>query len=269
MSLDRSPFEQDTVTGQGPGVVRVPTFHLHDTAPVLDAVLSPSPAAVALPDLYLTSIEHEAPAFVFTAAVARAPRRIGDVNFVNFSGSTGSAVGSGSAVESGSAVGSGVGAAVGSGVGAAVGSGVGAAVGSGVGATTEDAMTTGTAASGEAVGTAAVLGVPDVPPAIADSAKRLTIAAPTMTAFWRCEAPVQAVLRNDNSHLTFPNSAGDCYRCPRRSLPRVSTCQDRRNGHARAVLGCHVVKCTAFGFVDRQPPANLHGDPIDEVRALI
>lgn len=42
---------QVTVTGQVPGVVRVPTSHLHVTAPAVDAVFGSMPWAVDGPDL--------------------------------------------------------------------------------------------------------------------------------------------------------------------------------------------------------------------------
>ena len=63
-------MEHQTVTGQDPGVVRVPTFHVQLTMPFEFAVLSARPAAVEDPDLYWTSMEHAARAAVFTVAVA-------------------------------------------------------------------------------------------------------------------------------------------------------------------------------------------------------
>jgi hypothetical protein len=48
---------QVTVTGHVPGVVRVPTFQVHATAPEADAVFGYRPAAVEGPDLYSTSME--------------------------------------------------------------------------------------------------------------------------------------------------------------------------------------------------------------------
>jgi hypothetical protein len=68
--LDAPPFEQVTVTGQLPGVVRPPTFHVQDAIPVEFADVGPRPDAVEGPDLYSTSIEQLAPANVLAFAVA-------------------------------------------------------------------------------------------------------------------------------------------------------------------------------------------------------
>jgi hypothetical protein len=56
----RPPAEQLTVTGQEPRVVRVPIFQVQLTPPELDAVFGPRPAAWDGPDLYSTTIMHEA-----------------------------------------------------------------------------------------------------------------------------------------------------------------------------------------------------------------
>jgi hypothetical protein len=61
------------VTGHSPGVVRVPTSQVHDTTPVPEAVLGSSPAAWLGPDLYSTSMEHDALGAVCTVAVAGLP----------------------------------------------------------------------------------------------------------------------------------------------------------------------------------------------------
>jgi hypothetical protein len=64
------PFEQVMVTGQEPGVVRVPTFQVQLTTPVEPAVLFPKPLAVEGPDLYSTTIEQAALGEVLAVAVA-------------------------------------------------------------------------------------------------------------------------------------------------------------------------------------------------------
>src|SRR5258708_40000018 len=51
-----------------PGAVRVPTFHVQLTLPDPFAVAGPRPAAVDGPELYVTVIEHEAPAAVWACA---------------------------------------------------------------------------------------------------------------------------------------------------------------------------------------------------------
>ncbi len=67
---DVPPFRHVTVTGHEPGVVRVPTFQVQLTNPVLLAVLLPSPAAFDGPEAYSTTIEQAAEAAVLTDAVA-------------------------------------------------------------------------------------------------------------------------------------------------------------------------------------------------------
>lgn len=56
--------EHVTVTGQDPGVVRVPTFHVQLAFPEPSAVVGPNPAAVDGPDLYSTTMLQFAPAAV-------------------------------------------------------------------------------------------------------------------------------------------------------------------------------------------------------------
>ena len=65
-----APLVHVTVTGQLPGVVLAPTLQRHATAPLPSAAFGSSPAAVEDPELYCTSIEHEARAAVLTLAVA-------------------------------------------------------------------------------------------------------------------------------------------------------------------------------------------------------
>jgi hypothetical protein len=71
-----------TVTGQDPTVVREPTFQVQLTPPEPLAVLGPRPAAWEGPDLYSTTIVHEALPRVWAAIVAKAPREIGEVRLV-------------------------------------------------------------------------------------------------------------------------------------------------------------------------------------------
>jgi hypothetical protein len=72
----------DTVTGQFPADVRVPTFQVHETRPLLVARFGSRPAARDGPDLYVTVIEQLAPEFVTTAAEALWFGEIGDVRVV-------------------------------------------------------------------------------------------------------------------------------------------------------------------------------------------
>jgi len=130
--FDCPAAEQVTVTGQPPSVVLVPTFQVHDAMPLAFAVVGPSPAACEGPDLYSTTIEQEAPAFVVTVAVASEPRATGEVSDVKASARVGFVVGAGVGFGAGGAVGFGVGAGVAFGAGGAVGFAVGAGVGLGV-----------------------------------------------------------------------------------------------------------------------------------------
>jgi len=83
-----------TVTGQLPGVVRVPTSQVHCTVPEADAVVGPRPAAVLGPDLYSTSMEQAAPGAVPTVAVPGLPCPVaGSRTMVTVSGGAGRAVG--------------------------------------------------------------------------------------------------------------------------------------------------------------------------------
>ena len=65
-----TPFEQSIVTGQDPGVVRVPTFHVQLTLPFEVAVSGPNPAAFEGPDLYSTVMVQDAAGAVLAVAVA-------------------------------------------------------------------------------------------------------------------------------------------------------------------------------------------------------
>ena len=76
------PEEQLTVTGHEPAVVREPIFQDQLTLPELLAVFGPRPAAWDEPDLYSTTIEHEAPAVVRARSVAIAPGDTGEVRLV-------------------------------------------------------------------------------------------------------------------------------------------------------------------------------------------
>jgi hypothetical protein len=58
------------------------TCQLHDATPLPSAVCGCSPPAVAAPDLYTTSIVHDAAGFVLTVAAARDPFATGDVSEV-------------------------------------------------------------------------------------------------------------------------------------------------------------------------------------------
>lgn len=61
---------QVMVTGQEPGVVRVPTFQVQLTTPVEPAVWFPRPLALEGPDLYSTTIQQAALGVVLAVAVA-------------------------------------------------------------------------------------------------------------------------------------------------------------------------------------------------------
>jgi len=139
------PSEQVTVTGQLPGVVRLPTFQVHDAIPLLLAYLGSRPAAVEGPDLYSTMIVHAARAMVFTFAVAYAPRLTGEVSEVNDKANVGAVVGSGT----GSVVGARVGAGGGLGVMAENGASVAVGTKDWMGGTTAIALDS-TAAGGVA-----------------------------------------------------------------------------------------------------------------------
>ena len=90
------PRLQETVTGQDPGVVRLPTIQLQVTAPAPDAVFGLRPRAVEGPDLYSTSMEQSALGAVWALAVATLPCPVGSrPMIVTVSGGAGRAVGLG------------------------------------------------------------------------------------------------------------------------------------------------------------------------------
>lgn len=153
-----SPFEQVTVTGQLPAVVRVPTLQVQEAVPVLLASFGPRPAALEGPDLYSTAIVQEAPGAVVTFAVANAPGLTGEVSDVNANVNVGGRVGSG--------------------VGASVGAGVMAGGGIGVVARNEDS---GDRATALEVGSPVMaVGVPPAEAGPRDGAGKPTLAiAPT------------------------------------------------------------------------------------------
>jgi hypothetical protein len=65
--------------GHRPGVVRVPTIHVHSIRPPL-ARCGYSPAAEEGPDLYVTTIEHAVPVGTVTTIVAFEPASTGEVS---------------------------------------------------------------------------------------------------------------------------------------------------------------------------------------------
>lgn len=114
-----------TVTGQLPGVVLLPTLHVHEAKPLAFAISGTRPEAFDGPDAYITTIVQDAPAVVWTVAVASDPLATGDVNEVNVRVNVGMGVAFAVAAGPGLVVGRGVGRAV----AAAVEAGVGEAAG--------------------------------------------------------------------------------------------------------------------------------------------
>jgi hypothetical protein len=75
-----APFsEHIAAIGHVPGVVFVPTVHVHTTVPFAFAVRGPRPAALDGPGLVMTEIAHIAPGIVCRCASALPPRATGDV----------------------------------------------------------------------------------------------------------------------------------------------------------------------------------------------
>ncbi len=187
---------QVTLTGKVPGVICAPTVHVHETRPLVGAVLSPRPAAATLsPALYITAIEQAAFETVCTLAVAFAPRFTAAGTLVKYV-----ATGSGTAVTRAGGV-TGVAVAVAVGIWVAVTVGVGAVgVAVAMGVFVALAVGTGVAVAPGVAGTLATIAV-----AVATVAVALVVGTAAVFVYF---AAYFWVPSSDSSTLFGASSSG-------------------------------------------------------------